>query len=130
MTDRPGGAVAAARRALAGTECASAFHELELVYMASVSSAKESGLSSGELGMLRGRLESAREELTARLQREQGVAAQAESLPEPMDAAEQTREQDDAVSFSERDRALLREIEHALTKFDAGTYGVSELSGQ
>src|SRR5450432_1486744 len=66
-----------------------------------------SGLSAEELSILRKRLEHERGQLRARLPREQAVALEAESLPEPMDAAEQTREQDDAVLFSERDRALL-----------------------
>ena len=89
-----------------------------------------SGLSAEELSILRKRLEHERGQLRARLPREQAVALEAESLPEPMDAAEQTREQDDAVLFSERDRALLRDIEAALAKFDTGKYGLSEISGE
>jgi DnaK suppressor protein len=88
-----------------------------------------SGLSAGELALLRERLERARTEVRARLERDQAAAAQADNLPEPMDAAEQTREQDDAVAFSERDRALLREIQHALAKFATNSYGLSEVSG-
>jgi DnaK suppressor protein len=53
-----------------------------------------------------------------------------ERLVEPADAAEQTREQDDAILFTENDRALLAEVEHALAKLDAGQYGVSEASGR
>jgi DnaK suppressor protein len=89
-----------------------------------------SGLTEEELKHLRERLERIRSDLRTRLEREQSVALEGEHLPEPMDAAEQTREQDDAVLFTQRDRALLREVEHALAKLDRGTYGVSEVSGR
>ena len=89
-----------------------------------------SGLSADELRALRERLERLRGELLARLEREQAVVLEGEHLSEPMEAAEQTREQDDAVLFTHRDRALLREIEHALSKFESGRYGVSESSGR
>jgi len=88
-----------------------------------------SGLSADELSQLRKRLEHERDKLRARLPREQGAALQAESFAEPMDAAEQTREQDDGVLFSERDRTLLRDVEDALSKLDTGRYGLSEISG-
>jgi DnaK suppressor protein len=87
-------------------------------------------LTAAELRLLRERLERARAELQARLASEQAVALEAEPLSEEMDAAEQTREQDDAVRFSDRDRALLAEIEHALSKFETGRYGLSEVSGE
>jgi DnaK suppressor protein len=89
-----------------------------------------SGLTPEQVQFLRERLVRMRSDLRTRLQREQAVATEGEHLPEPMDAAEQTREQDDAVLFTERDRTLLREVEHALSKFENGTYGVSEVSGR
>jgi DnaK suppressor protein len=98
--------------------------------MESTSRQNASGRSPSEVALLHERLERTREEVKERLQHGQVVASQAESMPEPMDAAEQTREQDDAVTFTERDRALLREIDHALSKLAAGTYGLSELSGE
>jgi DnaK suppressor protein len=80
--------------------------------------------------MLRERLERTRAELSARLGREQATARDSgDRETEPMDAAEQTREQDDAVTFSERDRVLLAEIDHALAKLKKGSYGLSERSG-
>ena len=87
-------------------------------------------LSDSERSILRERLELRRDELAARLAHDQAAATQAESLSEPMDAAEQTREQDDGVALANRDRALLGDIEHALAKFETGDYGVSELSGE
>jgi DnaK suppressor protein len=89
-----------------------------------------SGLTPAQLQILRERLERLRETLLARLQREQEVVREAEPLYEPLEAAEQTREQDDAILFTEHDRALLGEIEHALAKFETGRYGVSERSGE
>ena len=89
-----------------------------------------SGLSPVELATLRERLERLRAELRARLGREQAAARDSgDRETEPMDAAEQTREQDDAVTFSERDRALLAEVDHALAKLERGSYGLSERSG-
>jgi DnaK suppressor protein len=93
-------------------------------------SKSSSGLSAGELSLLREQLKGARAELQERLQREQAVALQSESLVEPTDAAEQTREQDDALVLTVRDRTLLNDIEDALAKLDSGTYGLSEVSGQ
>jgi DnaK suppressor protein len=89
-----------------------------------------SGLSASEVALLRGHLERIRREAKARLRREEAVATEADPLPEAMDAAEQTREQDDAAAAIERDRTLIWEIEHALAKMEAGTYGVSEVSGE
>jgi DnaK suppressor protein len=47
-----------------------------------------------------------------------------------MDAAEMSRNQADAAARSEQERGLLAEIELALGRIDAGTYGVSELTGE
>jgi len=87
------------------------------------------GLSEGQLHVLRERLERLRDELGARVRREQAVARKAERLSEPLDAAEQTREQDDAVVLAAHDREQLREVEHALAKMASGRYGISEVSG-
>jgi DnaK suppressor protein len=45
------------------------------------------------------------------------------------DVAEQMIEQDGALQLGEFDAALLGDVERALAKLDAGTYGVSEDSG-
>ena len=54
---------------------------------------------------------------------------EAEPEIEPLEVAEQTREQDDAVTFSQRDRELLSDVNYALRKIDDGSYGISEASG-
>jgi RNA polymerase-binding transcription factor DksA len=80
----------------------------------SVSGDNGSGLAPHELDVLRERLERTRAELQARLEREESFAAEVERLTEPMDAAEQTREQEDVAALAERDRRLLREVDRAL----------------
>jgi DnaK suppressor protein len=91
---------------------------------------RNAGLSDEQLAVLRARLENKRMELRARLARESAVPRESENLVEPLDAAEQTREQDDAISFANRDREMLGEVQRALDKIAAGTYGVSEISGE
>ena len=88
------------------------------------------GLSDEQLHVLRGRLERMRAELSARLAREATVSRESEPLVESVEAAEQTREQDDAILFAAHDQARLREVEHALHKMSNGLYGLSEVSGE
>ena len=90
----------------------------------------DAGLSTDQLAVLRGQLEQLRAELRTRLERDQAVAREAEPEVEPLDAAEQTREQDDAILRVNRDQAQLSEVEGALRRMDAGTYGISERSGE
>jgi DnaK suppressor protein len=103
--------------------------DLGLTVMEATGSESSSGLSASQLSLLRERLESARDELRSRMRHDQSVARQSENLPEPLDAAEQTREQDDAILFTQRDVNLLHDIEDALTKIERGQYGLSEVSG-
>jgi DnaK suppressor protein len=52
---------------------------------------------------------------------------------EPGDRADQAATEiavGERTELATRDRELLAEVEHALTKFDTGTYGVSEVSGE
>ncbi|HEV3030055.1 MAG TPA: TraR/DksA family transcriptional regulator [Polyangia bacterium] len=87
-------------------------------------------LKPKELKTLRTRLESARADVLASLEKAEAVARSAEPEPEPMDAAELTREQDDGALFVERARERLADIDDALAKIEAGTYGLSERSGR
>ena len=88
------------------------------------------GLTEDQLTVLRDRLERLRANLRRHLEHEQAVARESEPEIEEVDAAEQTREQDDAVLFAGHDRERLREIERALQKIPTGRYGVSEISGE
>jgi DnaK suppressor protein len=87
-------------------------------------------LTPAQLRTLRARLEEVQSELVARLGAEEATARQGERLSEPVDAAEQTREQDDSLLFASRDRELLGEVQHALAKLETGRYGLSEVSGR
>lgn len=88
------------------------------------------GLNDEQLEVLRDRLERMGAELRQRLARESAVPRTSEPVVEVLDAAEQTREQDDAILFAEHDRALLHEVERALDKMSTGLYGLSEVSGE
>lgn len=92
--------------------------------------ANVSGLTPAQLEELRERLLRARAETLMRLLGEQSTARSSDSLPEPMDAAELAREQGDGATLSERSRALLREIDAALSRLETGRYGTSERSGE
>ena len=50
--------------------------------------------------------------------------------PDQMDAATDATEDEERVLISQRDRGLLREVDDALARLEAGTYGVSEQSGE
>lgn len=98
--------------------------------MTSLGTENRSGLSGADILRLRDRLLELRQQLLERLADDQSTMREAEPQTEPLDAAEQTREQDDSVAFAGRDRALLAEIERALAKIQTGGYGLSEASGE
>jgi DnaK suppressor protein len=88
------------------------------------------GLTLRQLEKLRAKLNATREEVLERLADQEAEARSSDALPEPMDAAELSREQGDGALFVERSRQMLREIEAALARMDAGSYGISERSGE
>jgi DnaK suppressor protein len=93
--------------------------------------ARAAGLTKEQVHTLRAKLDKARADAQATLTRSVATA-RAEDVdrePEPMDLAEVTREQDDGALFVERERGRLRDVEAALAKIEAGTYGVSERTG-
>jgi RNA polymerase-binding transcription factor len=98
--------------------------------MTSLGTENRSGLTGSDILRLRGRLLELRQQLLERLADDQSTMREAEPQTEPLDAAEQTREQDDSVAFAGRDQALLAEIERALAKIQTGSYGLSEASGE
>jgi RNA polymerase-binding transcription factor DksA len=89
-----------------------------------------SHLSRQDLDDLRRALEHERSALRSALaahQREgRGVATEEN---DDADTAGRIIDQDDALRLAGFDRALLTDVEHALAKLDAGTYGTSEDSG-
>jgi DnaK suppressor protein len=89
-------------------------------------------LSRHDVTSLRRALESKRSELL-RARRDNlaaGTHAEEEAYPDPMDAATRATEEEDLLGLARQERGLIREIDRALAKIDAGTYGVSELSGR
>jgi DnaK suppressor protein len=93
-------------------------------------SKSSAGLTAAQVSKLRTRLLAER----ARLQQSQAVLIPvrepAERAGDAMDEAEESLEQHDAIGRSAHDRSHLADVERALLKMDAGTYGVSELSGE
>jgi DnaK suppressor protein len=51
-------------------------------------------------------------------------------LVEEMEAAKRASDVEEMLGLADKERELLLEIEHALAKFDDGTYGLSEASGE
>ena len=88
-------------------------------------------LTPGQRESLRRALEDKRRSLLhdIELREEEAAEGQVDSA-EMEDVAEGVVEDRDRTALMEHDRALLAEVEHALAKMDAGTYGVSELSGR
>jgi DnaK suppressor protein len=85
-------------------------------------------LTSQDLQHLRAALVSRQRELLASRRTNAAPARQVTDETEAVDFAEQIVEQDDALRIDSFDQSLLSDIEHALAKLDAGTYGVSEQS--
>jgi RNA polymerase-binding transcription factor len=59
-----------------------------------------------------------------------GTHSEEDGHPDVMDAAERATEEAELLALARQERGLLAEIDSALSKFDRGTYGVSELSGR
>lgn len=89
-----------------------------------------SHLSRQDLDDLRRALEAERAKLRSALEAHQregrGIA---EEENDDADTAGRMVDQDDALRLAGFDRTLLDDVEHALAKFDRGTYGTSEASG-
>ena len=93
------------------------------------SASNTAGLTAEQVQQLREQLVALQSALQARLRRQQAVVREAEREIEPLEVAEQTREQDDALTFSQHDRELLSDVNYALRKIEDGSYGISEASG-
>ncbi|HEX4452345.1 MAG TPA: TraR/DksA family transcriptional regulator [Kofleriaceae bacterium] len=87
-------------------------------------------LSPDDLVRLRQLLVRRRDELAATISDNDPAQRQTTDEPEAGDMAEQIIEQDDALRAVAFDKPLLADVEHALAKLDAGTYGLSEVSGE
>jgi len=86
-------------------------------------------LSPIQIAKLRDRLLSERARLRGASSKLSSVREVEPSVGDEMDAAEASFEQHTAIGRSEFERAQLVDIDEALAKIEAGTYGTSELSG-
>jgi DnaK suppressor protein len=92
---------------------------------------RTSPLSEADLARFQRRLEELREQLLAAERAR--LANQQEEEPDLgdyADLAQRTIEQEERLRRATLDARLLAEVEHALEKTDAGTYGVSDDSGE
>jgi len=87
-------------------------------------------LSSSDLARLRRMLEQKRDALRASERDAQDAArGVTDEAIEDADVAERMIEQDSALRQGAHDSVVLSDVERALRKLEAGTYGVSEESG-
>ncbi len=85
-------------------------------------------LTRKQVDALRRRLEEERSRI-ARVLQAPAPAAGEEREPEVEEAAQRETERSQGLEIVARERALLAEVERALEKMRAGTYGVSEKTG-
>jgi DnaK suppressor protein len=92
----------------------------------------EPTLTKAQLDLLRRRLEEERTRILAVLRTATATVSGAseEERSEFEEAAQRTAEQNDQLDIRERERALLAEVERALEKLRAGTYGADERTGE
>jgi DnaK suppressor protein len=89
------------------------------------------GLSGAELAELRAKLDEERARLTQQIaDRREGLAGATTARPDEGDWASDTSHQGLLARLIDRDVKLLREIERALARMDAGTYGICEVTGE
>lgn len=91
--------------------------------------AKKPALTKTQLQTLRRRLEDERKRLLRVIEIAEAVPTRNEEAIEFDEAGQRGAEEEHGIELAEQERSLLTEIEHALAKLDAGTYGVSEESG-
>ena len=92
---------------------------------------KTKSLSAAQLGDLRARLELERTAIAARItSRRDGLTSATTSRPDEGDWASDSVDQALFARLMDRDSKLLREVDHALAKFEAGTYGICEKTGE
>jgi len=87
-------------------------------------------LTATQIAKLRERLLAERARVQADASTLSPVREPDERSADPMDEAESNVVQHEALGRAAHDRSHLADIERALAKIEAGTYGVSELSGE
>jgi DnaK suppressor protein len=85
-------------------------------------------LTTAQLEALRVRLEEERRRILELLRTP--TAASYDERSELEEVAQRTTEQDERVGIADRERALLAEVDGALARIRAGTYGIDEQTGE
>lgn len=92
---------------------------------------EDSELTRADIERLHERLRQERQDVRARLERHLAEATEdSENLPDEMDIASRHSEQAYLFRLADKEKKLLAEIDRALAKFERGTYGVCEGSGE
>lgn len=87
-------------------------------------------LTSAQLETLRSKLEAERRRVQRLLDVPVQFTPEEGERTEPEEVAQRSTEAAHVLGVADRERALLGEIDRALAKLDAGTYGVSERTGE
>jgi DnaK suppressor protein len=87
-------------------------------------------LTKPQLDELRRKLEEERTRILRVLQTPAGTPAQRDQESEIEEVAQRATERTQALAIEARERALLAEVERALTKLNQGKYGLSEKTGE
>jgi DnaK suppressor protein len=87
-------------------------------------------LTADQRDSLRGRLEDERARILRVLQGTTPTAPSRDEEAEPEEVAQRATEVADQLGVADRERALLDEVERALGKLGAGTYGLAESTGK
>ena len=91
---------------------------------------EEAELTREDISRLREKLHAERESVKARIERHMAEAmADTDNLPDEMDIATRQSEQAYILRLADKEKKLLREIDHALGKFERGSYGICEGTG-
>lgn len=87
----------------------------------------DSNLRPSELAHLKQRLEKERQTVRAKLLEHISAANEGDvELPDEMDQASRDQERGYLLRVADKEQKLLEELEHALNKIEAGTYGLCE----
>lgn len=88
-------------------------------------------LTRDDLARLRARLLEERSAVIQRLQRHLAEAVEdSDNLPDEMDIATRQTDQAYLLRMADKEKKLLTMIDHALAKFERGTFGVCEGTGE
>jgi DnaK suppressor protein len=87
-------------------------------------------LTAEQLDTLRRKLEDERRRILAVLQTPPPTLPSDDERVELEERAQRTTERDRQIGIADRERALLEDVERALARLSAGTYGIDEATGQ